>query len=62
MAVKNLVRSNIVSQVPYFITFQFEEDTVKPTIKLVEMWRYYNKVYSCNRIFNKQKSRCCEAI
>lgn len=40
--VKNLVRSNVVSQVPYFITFGYDNAATKPVINLTEMWRFYN--------------------
>lgn len=40
--IKNLVRSNIVSQVPYFITFGYDNADTKPVVNLTEMWRFYN--------------------
>lgn len=40
--VKDMVKSNVVSQVPYFITFAYENAETKPQIKLTELFRYYN--------------------
>jgi len=42
MATKNIVRSNIVSQVPYFITAQYTADANNAVVKLVDTFRYYN--------------------
>jgi len=42
MATKNIVRSNIVSQVPYFITAQYTSDANNAVVKLVDTFRYYN--------------------